>query len=392
MTVSKRILGNYLHTRLMKATIYGQFVAGETDRDLQDRVVQLLENGIGPMLCVPIEEDAGESMSKEGKYNKNFEMIMGCIRLSKTVDKRFPVSQIKLTAVVPGDICAQLSRLYPDPHTNIDILEQIVKALEGADVKFAKADKETEKNLSASLVRLTTIGKTAEELGVRLLIDAEYTYLNPALRLLTLAMMIRFNRQKPIVAYTYQNYLKETYGYLIKDCSLVRAYGATFAVKLVRGAYMTSERRLAVEGGYEDPVHATFEETTDMYNKSMEHMLDRIKEEPGKFYMVVASHNENTAKHAIQKMKEKAVESADGSVVFGQLYGMSDYLSSALSQSGYVVYKSTPYGPLEETIPYLHRRAVENSSVLSGTQKERQLLWRAFIDRLTFSRLPRKHI
>ncbi|XP_053377875.1 hydroxyproline dehydrogenase-like isoform X1 [Mercenaria mercenaria] len=389
MKISKRLFGSRLYNRCMKATIYSQFVAGETEDELKVAIGKLQQNAMGPMLCVPVEEDAGQSQSRDVWYHENLEMILGCIKLSKMVDPNYPMSQIKLTAVVPGDLCAVLSEKFPDPHSSMNVLECIVNGLKGNEIDIDGLDKDNAAALNKALGRLKSIGELAENLGVLLLIDAEYTYLNPALRTLSLAMMLQFNRGRPIVAYTYQNYLKETYGNLQKDCKFVRSKGAGFATKLVRGAYMYKERQMAVDAGYEDPVHQTFEDTTAMYNQSMEHLLDGIQREPDKFYVVIASHNEDTVKHAVQEVDKRSLSTNNGTIFFGQSYGMSDYLSSALGQAGFAVYKSTPYGPVDETIPYLHRRALENSAVLGGTQKERQLLWKTFVNRITLGALPR---
>ncbi|KAJ8312393.1 hypothetical protein KUTeg_009766, partial [Tegillarca granosa] len=133
-----------------------------------------------------------------------------------------------------------------------------------------------------------------------LLVDAEYTYLNPALNLFSLAMMLKCYTDRPLVYYTYQNYLKSTEHLLDRDINFIKSHGVGFAAKLVRGAYLEKERHLAKKNGYEDPVHPTFEDTTKTYTKSLNKMLDNIKMEPTKYAVVVATHNEDTVLYAVK--------------------------------------------------------------------------------------------
>ncbi|KAL4226794.1 Hydroxyproline dehydrogenase [Mactra antiquata] len=384
MNVSKTILGTRLYNKCMKLTMYGQFVAGETIDELQQTTKTLQDYGLGPMLCLPIEEDAGHELSHDEKYAKQLDMIMACIKLAKHVDRKYPMAQTKLTSLVPGQICSKLSILVPGPNYDPELIAKFVDALGGNQLHVSGMNEADNEELNKSLSRLRQLGKCAEENEVRLLIDAEYTYLNPALRLISLAMMLQFNKKKPIVSYTYQNYLKETFTNLTNDINFVRCNGACFAAKLVRGAYLDQERNLALKHGYEDPVHETFAGTSDMYHCSLKHILDKIHQEPDKYYVIIASHNEDTAQLAMEELERRDLANGKGSVFFGQLYGMSDYLSTFLANAGYLVYKSIPYGPIDETIPYLTRRALENSSILSGTTKERKLLWKALVGRITF--------
>ncbi|XP_052279267.1 hydroxyproline dehydrogenase-like isoform X2 [Dreissena polymorpha] len=329
MNSSRRLLGRRLFDRLMKVTFYGQFVAGETRAELLASSSSLLKAGVRPILCVPIEEDKGANVSEAAVYERNFRMVMECVRTSPEVCKDVPVAQLKLTAVVPGRLCL------------------------------------------------------SEELGVLLLIDAEYTDLNPALRLISLAAMLKFNKKRPLVAYTYQNYLKKCYSELVEDVEFTARQGACFAAKVVRGAYMQSERRLATEKGHEDPVHENFEATTAMYHRSADFLLDRAVATPDRICFIIASHNEGTLNYVNRRLGELGVPPGGRAVLFGQLYGMADHLSAKLAQSGHLVYKSVPYGPVDETLPYLQRRAVENSSLLGGTGQERRILWTALKQRLS---------
>lgn len=383
MNSSRRLLGRRLFDRLMKVTFYGQFVAGETRAELLASSSSLLKAGVRPILCVPIEEDKGANVSEAAVYERNFRMVMECVRTSPEVCKDVPVAQLKLTAVVPGRLCGILSEQVTCPAKHYELLEKIRGYMDGEPVDLGFLEAGDQRALEAALSRVRDICRLSEELEVLLLIDAEYTYLNPALRLISLAAMLKFNKKRPLVAYTYQNYLKKCYSELVEDVEFTARQGACFAAKVVRGAYMQSERRLATEKGHEDPVHENFEATTAMYHRSADFLLDRAVATPDRICFIIASHNEGTLNYVNRRLGELGVPPGGRAVLFGQLYGMADHLSAKLAQSGHLVYKSVPYGPVDETLPYLQRRAVENSSLLGGTGQERRILWTALKQRLS---------
>ncbi|TSK14502.1 Hydroxyproline dehydrogenase [Bagarius yarrelli] len=147
-----------------------------------------------------------------------------------------------------------------------------------------------------------------------------------------------------------------------------------FGVKLVRGAYMDKERKLAKNEGRADPVHQSWEHTNDSYNKSLEVILNLVSQQPDRYKIIVATHNEESVRKAVTWMTELGIARDGGSVSFGQLLGMCDHVSLTLAQQGFSVYKSVPYGSVDDTLPYLVRRAQENRTVLQGIRKERDLL------------------
>ncbi|EDV92255.1 proline dehydrogenase 1, mitochondrial isoform X2 [Drosophila grimshawi] len=228
--------------------------------------------------------------------------------------------------------------------------------------------------------RLNTIVKTAAELDVRIMIDAEQTYFQPAISRITLEMMRKYNKDKAIVFNTYQCYLREAFREVGTDLEQAKRQNFYFGAKLVRGAYMEQERARAQALGYADPVNPNFEATTDMYHKTLAECLRRIKvlkdsgEDARKIGIMVASHNEDTVRFAIENMKSIGISPEDKVICFGQLLGMCDYITFPLGQAGYSAYKYIPYGPVEEVLPYLSRRAQENKGVLKKIQKEKRLL------------------
>ncbi|KAG7490518.1 proline dehydrogenase 1, mitochondrial-like [Solea senegalensis] len=245
---------------------------------------------------------------------------------------------------------------------------------------------EEEEQLKRTVQRMDVLAKHAVGKGVCLLADAEQTYFQPAISKLTLDMQRIYNREKAVVFNTYQCYLKEAYHNVTMDVELSRRERWRFAAKLVRGAYMYLERERARKIGYEDPINTDYESTNRMYHRCLDYVLDEIAHHRNASVMV-ASHNEGTVKHTLRRMNELGLVPTENKVYFAQLLGMCDQISFPLGQKGFPVYKYVPYGPMNEVMPYLSRRAQENRGFMKGTQKERELLWKELKRRLTSGEL-----
>lgn len=245
---------------------------------------------------------------------------------------------------------------------------------------------EDEKQMQRILQRMDVLAKHAVESGVRLMVDAEQTYLQPAISRLALETQKIYNREKPVIFNTYQCYLKDAFDSVSLDVVLSCREGWHFAAKLVRGAYMYQERERAEELGYEDPINPDYETTNWMYHKCLDFVLDEIALN-GNANVMVASHNEDTVKHTLRRMNELGLRPRENKVYFGQLLGMCDQISFPLGQAGFPVYKYVPYGPVDEVMPYLSRRAQENRGFMQGAQKERTLLWKELRRRATSGEL-----
>nr|XP_033802341.1 hydroxyproline dehydrogenase [Geotrypetes seraphini] len=374
MKFGRRIVGQRLFEVVMRASVYGQFVAGESLSEIQQCMEKLRKMGICPMLAVPIEEDVGEDKSGEVWYSKNLDTMQRCVDISSVGGSR-SMMQLKITALMSADLCKKITVCLRDPVLAKEMsIEKLTTVMNGQNNLFSCLTEPENQHFQASLQRLSCIGQYAKDHGVRVLVDAEYTYINPALTLVTMAMMAQCNQLEPWIWNTYQCYLKESYDLLCQDVAFADRLGICFGVKLVRGAYMNKERKLAKEKGYKDPINPDWETTNRSYQHSLDMMLELIGKYGNRYNIIVASHNEESVLHAMQRMRELNIPQNGGVVCFGQLLGMCDHISLTLGQAGYAIYKSIPYGSVDDVVPYLVRRAQENQTVLQGIRKERDLL------------------
>ena len=240
---------------------------------------------------------------------------------------------------------------------------------------------EEAKLMGALRRRIENLAAHAQEKGVRLMVDAEQTYFQPAIDNCVVDLQRRFNREEPVVFNTYQCYLRDAERRLADDLRGADVEGYKFAAKLVRGAYMVTERRRASDLGLPDPVHATIEDTHRCYDASVARVLDAIAGGRGAEVMV-ATHNQVSVEAAVRGMRDRGLPAgADSGVYFGQLLGMADHLSYGLGGAGHAVLKYLPFGPVGEVMPYLIRRAQENSGLLGGVGKEAELIRRELLRR-----------
>lgn len=370
MTITRKILGQRCFCMVMRPSVYAQFVAGETEGEIADSMQKMSSLGLQPMLAVPIEEDLGESTG-ERRYEDNLVAMLECVHMSHSKGwSKNPMMQLKITALVSPELCAKLTSLLKTEQYDLNVL---VRAMEGEEVMFPGLTQSENTHLLLGLQRLNRIGEASVD-KVRVLVDAEYTYMNPALSLITAAMMKKFNQQSAWIWNTYQCYLKESRNLLLDAIQTATNQSFCLGVKLVRGAYMDKERKLAEKEGRTDPIHESWERTNDSYNGCLEIMLRLVSEKPERYMMIVATHNEESVRRAVTRMEELGLDRDADAVCFGQLLGMCDHVSLTLAQHGFLVYKSVPYGSVEDTLPYLVRRAQENRTVLQGIRKERDLL------------------
>uniref|UniRef100_A0A3B4VQW5 Proline dehydrogenase n=1 Tax=Seriola dumerili TaxID=41447 RepID=A0A3B4VQW5_SERDU len=382
MSVARTLLGRRGFSLLLRPTVYAQFVAGENEREISQSMEKMSLLGLRPMLAVPIEEDLGESTG-EKRYDDNMEAMLECVRMSHSnAWSRDPMMQLKITALLSPELCVKLTTLITQQPYDLNL---VVRAMDGEPINFPGLDESEVAHFLCGLQRLNKIAEASVN-KVRVLVDAEYTYMNPALSLVTMAMMKKFNKDGSWIWNTYQCYLKESRSLLLDALCLSKDEGFCLGVKLVRGAYMDKERKLAEKEGCLDPIHQCWEDTNDSYNGSLDVMLEVISQKPERYRIIVATHNEESVRRAAKRMEELGIDKDGGAVCFGQLLGMCDHVSLTLAKEGYAVYKSVPYGSVEDTLPYLVRRAQENRTVLQGIRKERDLLRKELRRRLRLSK------
>ncbi len=227
--------------------------------------------------------------------------------------------------------------------------------------------------------RLEKIAALAHEKNVRLMIDAEQTYFQPAIDSMVLRLQRRYNKDRCVVYNTYQCYLKDSSVRLNGDMERSSRENFGFAAKLVRGAYMYAERELAIEEGRESPIHESLDDTHASYDRNVESVLEYIAKNNSGAEVMFATHNSRSVKFAVRCMADMNIRKG---VYFGQLLGMADNITFPLGASGYNVYKYVPYGPISEVMPYLIRRAQENSDLLGGVSLEREMLWKELKSRI----------
>ncbi|GIL80851.1 hypothetical protein Vretimale_9435 [Volvox reticuliferus] len=235
--------------------------------------------------------------------------------------------------------------------------------------------------LKALLGRLERLVDRAVSKGVKLMIDAEQSSLRPAIEHIAHELMRCHNTAsdgssgpgEAVVFVTYQAYLRDAQQRLAADLERAKKERYTLGVKLVRGAYLRSERRRAMKAGVPSPVWDHIEETHACFDACLDMMLGAVKD--GRAEVMVGSHNQSSVETAVAAMARLGLEPDEAPVYFGQLMGMADNLSFTLGHHGYKVFKYCPYGSVEKVIPYLLRRVNENQYIMKGGRVDMALLW-----------------
>ncbi|MDE1206642.1 proline dehydrogenase family protein [Tenacibaculum larymnensis] len=217
--------------------------------------------------------------------------------------------------------------------------------------------------------RFHTVCKAAKAKDVPLLIDAEESWMQDAADDLIEELMEIYNKEKAIVFNTLQMYRHDRMEYLRNLHQRAHQKGYHIGMKVVRGAYMEKERERAKENGYESPICVDKQATDDNYNEAVRYMMDHKN-----MAIFAGTHNEDSSYLLMDLAKEHNISANDKRMWFGQLYGMSDHISFNLAKEGYNVAKYVPFGPVRDVMPYLIRRAEENTSVAGQTSRELNLL------------------
>eukprot|EP00160_Parvularia_atlantis_P002650 Unigene1220_Nuclearia_a/m.3884 Unigene1220_Nuclearia_a/g.3884 ORF Unigene1220_Nuclearia_a/g.3884 Unigene1220_Nuclearia_a/m.3884 type:complete len:521 (-) Unigene1220_Nuclearia_a:88-1650(-) len=372
--LGERIAGKPLTHLLLRKTFFAHFCAGVDAQDIVPTIETLRRSGIGAILDYAAEADVGsdEGHATATATDAHVNTFLMCIETAALQTRG--VAAMKLTGLAPPQLLERLSQLLVQARERNERPEQL----------FLSSLTPTEKDQLMHVERaLRRVAGAAQDNAVRLLVDAEQSYFQPAIDYFVRNLQLDFNKGFPTVFNTYQCYLRDSSARVWADLEHAEANGYMFAAKLVRGAYMNQESQLAAAQNRENPIHPTLAATHANYNHVMETVIRARNRE-----VMIASHNEQSVRRAIDLMKELKLAPYTSGISFGQLLGMCDHVSYTLGRHGYSVYKYVPYGPVGEVIPYLIRRAEENSAVMVGASKERRLLRNELLRRFSLAASP----
>lgn len=341
---------------IIRNTIFSQFVGGETLEETAVVARKLGEYGVQVILDYGVEGgDEGEQEFE--KACGEFVRVIGYAATQPNI----PFISVKVTGIARYGLLEKLDRSVGG-HPG-SLMKRYARALESLSEEETMEWRRVEE-------RMIRICQAAKDGRVGVLIDAEETWIQDPVDVMTILMMERFNRNGVTVYNTIQLYRQDRLLFLQDSYEAALQRDFILGVKLVRGAYMEKERRRAAEMGYPSPIQPDKEASDRDYNAGLEFCIghaDRIA-------LIVASHNEYSNLYAVQLLQEKGLPLNHPHIHFSQLYGMSDNITFNLAKAGCAVSKYLPYGPIRDVIPYLMRRAQENSSVSGQTGRELGLI------------------
>jgi len=324
---------------LIKATIFNHFCGGETIRECEATIKSLESGRVGTILDYSIEGEDDEQVFDDTRE----EIIRTIKRAAK--DKAIPITVFKVTGVGRFGLLEKL-----DARTPLTNAEQ---------QEWQKVQD-----------RVLAICEKAYAVNVPVMIDAEETWIQDTIDLLALNMMRKFNKQKAIVYNTYQLYRHDKLESLMNDNEVAVKESFILGAKLVRGAYMEKERKRAEEQGYPSPIQPTKEASDRDFNLALDYCTDHINT----IAFVAGTHNEDSCRLLTEQLDAKNINHKNSHVYFAQLLGMSDNLSFNLADADYNVAKYVPYGPIKAVLPYLFRRAQENTAIAGQMSRELSLI------------------
>ncbi len=322
---------------IVKRTIYKHFCGGVSIMDSSRLINKLHERNVGTILDYAVEGEDSEEM-----FDKTCRELLNVIAFSHK-NKKTPFSAFKITGIGSFDLMVKVS----------------------SNEKLSESETESYRLL---LKRVDDICKLSYELDVPVLIDAEHSWIQPMLDSVILDMMRKYNKEKAIVQNTYQMYRHDRIDVIKEHHAIAKAQGFYLGLKIVRGAYMEIERARAKEMGYPSPIQLNKEATDRDFNDIIRYFVKNVDT----ISFMVATHNEESSYLLASLIEENGLSRTHPHIYFSQLYGMSDHLTYNLAAAGFNVVKYVPYGKVKTMVPYLIRRAEENSSV-SG-QSSRELL------------------
>ena len=326
-------------TPIIKATVFDHFCGGVSEEDCVPVINKMFDKNVHSVL-----DFSTEGFDSEKEFDDCLRKKISIIEFAKN-KKEIPFAVFKPTCLGSTDLFKKVSKFENLNDSENDSWNRVIQRF---DQVCSKAFKE----------------------NIKILIDAEEVEVQNAIDDLAIKMMRKYNLKTAIVYNTVQMYRKDRLIYLNEMISNQLNDGVIFGLKLVRGAYMEKERNLAVSMNIESPICATKNETDKNFNSGLDFVFNNFE----RISFVCASHNEDSILKVMSMMESKNLKSNDSSIWFGQLYGMSDNISFNLASKNFNTFKILPFGSVRNLMPYLIRRAEENTSVQGQTGRELQLI------------------
>ena len=325
--------------RITLATIYRQFVGGRTLLE-----VEAVAKRLAGQRVLSVLDYGAEGKDDEKAYNLTMTECIRAIEFAAQHDS-VPVVSTKVSGLASDDLLVAVSG---------------ARALTPAE----------EQGYQALVKRVSSLCHVAAGTNVQLYVDAEESWMQPAIDKVVMTAMLQYNRERAVVVNTYQLYRHDRYAALCAHHAQCRSRNVVLGAKLVRGAYMDKERARAEELGYASPINPTKADTDRDFDRAVAYCLDHV----GSVEFVNASHNQRSAQLMIEGMATRGIARDHPHTMLCQLYGMSDNLTFNLASAGYRVGKYLPYGPVADVVPYLVRRAQENTSITGDASRELALV------------------
>ncbi len=326
---------------IIRNTIFKQFVGGETLAETIPVAQMLAEHNVDVILDYGVEGKEGEE-----SFDHATQVFIDVINHAAS-QKNIPFISIKVTGLASHEL---LQTLHEAPRLRSGIHDN--------EMEQAVWDRVRE--------RMYAICEAAAEKNIGVLVDAEESWIQDPIDRLTMEMMAEFNKQKAVVFNTIQLYRHDRLHFLRISHQIAEAQGFVLGLKLVRGAYMEKERAVALEKNKQSPIQISKEATDADYDEAVRFCMDHIHSTA----VIIASHNEQSNLLGAKLLDEMMLPHNHPHVHFSQLYGMSDTITFNLAKEGFNVSKYLPFGPIQDVIPYLMRRAQENTSVSGQTGRE----------------------
>ena len=324
---------------LIRATVFDHFCGGVNENDCLSVVDKMYTKGVSSVLDYSVE-----GKEEEAQFDAALAMTLKTIEFAKE-RQAIPFAVFKPTG---------LGRL--------DLYEKVGTKATLTDSEQDEWDRVVD--------RFDLVCKTAQFKDVALLIDAEESWMQDAADDLVTEMMRKYNKEKVIVFNTLQMYRWDRLDYLKNLHEKAKTEGFCIGMKLVQGAYMQKENLRAQEKGYPTPICATKDATDLNYDAAVQYMSEHLD----MMSIFAGTHNEESTYKLMELMKVKGIPTNEDRIWFGQLYGMSDNISYNLAANGYNIAKYLPFGPVKDVMPYLIRRAEENTSVAGQTSRELSMI------------------